>query len=65
MRSGRDSLDRPLLPFEIIGTDRIAEIDVGSGDKNVGGADGLLDLFHLARARHDLLSDPSCAQRPR
>ena len=60
--AGGDALDRPLLPFEIVGADRIAEIDGGRGDENVGGADGLLDRFHLARTGHDLLGNPGCAQ---
>ena len=59
--AGGNALDRPLLPFEIITADKIAEIDIGRGDENVGGTNGLLDRFHLARTRYDFLSDPGCA----
>jgi hypothetical protein len=48
-----------LLPLEILGPHRIAEIYIGGGDEDVRDTDGFFYSFHLRGGAHDPLCYPS------
>jgi len=64
-QAGGDALDRPLLPFEVCGTDAVAEIDVVGRHEDVRGSDGRFDPLNLGRMGDDDPRNPSGAKRRR
>ena len=60
-----DALDGPLLPFEVVHANAVAQVDVVGGDEDVGGPHGRFNFPDLERLGDDRAHDPSSGERRR